>query len=194
MTPSLNTSLRHRCEPAHLPFFLLHVCLLVCLQGSTHSFIPPFLLFIMAPVKFLHILTVVSLAILHASFDALSVNALIVDRGHAGRDFSHVHAEIAKKRADSSSKTKKCRPRATNASPSPAASTTNPSYAPSSKPSEAAHTSSSSQPASTNAPSSSINSKVMYAWSNSEQPSIPNFVTGSQRLCVHSPIVSGFSH
>jgi hypothetical protein len=170
--------------------FFLHVCLLVCLQGSTHSFIPPFLFLIMAPVKFLHILTVVSLAILHASFDALSVNALIVDRGHVGRDFSHVHAEIAKKRGASSTK---CRSRPTSASQSPAATTTNPSYAPSSNASEPAHTTSSSQPASTNAPASSIDSKVMYGWSNNEQPSLGNFATGSTRLCVHSLIVSGFS-
>jgi hypothetical protein len=136
----------------------------------------------MAPVKFL--LTVVSLAILHASFGALPVNALIVDRAHVGRDFSHVHAEIAKKRADSS---KKCRPRPTSASPSPAP--TKPTYvnhALSSNPSEPAHatssSSSSSQSAPTNAPASSINSKVMYAWSNNEQPSIQHFATGSQRL------------
>jgi hypothetical protein len=149
----------------------------------------------MAPVKF--ILTVVSLAILHASFDALPVNALTVERSHAGRDFSHVHAEIAKKRGDSS---KKCRPRSTSASQS-SAPTANSNYAPSSNPSEPAHTTSSSQSATasssqsaaTNAPASSINSKVMYGWSNNEQPSIPNFVTGSTRLCVHSLIVSGFS-
>ncbi|KAN0127039.1 Glycosyl hydrolase catalytic core domain containing protein [Russula decolorans] len=133
----------------------------------------------MAPVKFLHILTVVSLAILHASFDALSVNALIVDRGHVGRDFSHVHAEIAKKRGASSTK---CRSRPTSASQSPAATTTNPSYAPSSNASEPAHTTSSSQSASTNAPASSIDSKVMYGWSNNEQPSLGNFATGSTRL------------
>jgi hypothetical protein len=147
----------------------------------------------MAPVKFLHILTVVSLAILHASLDALPVNALSVERGHVGRDFSHVHAEIAKKRGDSS---KKCRPRPTSASQSPAptySTTTKPNYAASPKSSEPSHTSSSSQPASTNAPSSSINSKIMYAWSNNEQPSIGNFLTGSQRLCVHSLVVSGFS-
>jgi hypothetical protein len=141
----------------------------------------------MAPIKF--ILTVVSLAILHASFDALPVNALTVERSHAGRDFSHVHAEIAKKRGDSS---KKCRPRSTSASQS-SAPTANSNYAPSSNPSEPAHTTSSSQSAATNAPASSINSKVMYGWSNNEQPSIPNFVTGSTRLCVHSLIVSGFS-
>jgi len=137
----------------------------------------------MAPVKFLHILTVVSLAILHASFDALPVNALIVERGHAGRDFSHVHAEIAKKRADSS---KKCRPRPTSASQSPAPTTYHADKVQSSQLSKLSgptNTSSSSQPASTNAPvSSSINSKIMYAWSNNEQPSIGNFLTGSPRL------------
>lgn len=143
----------------------------------------------MAPVKFL--LTVVSLAILHASFDALSVNALSVERSHVGRDFSHVHAEIAKKRADS----KKCRPRPTSASQSPAPTTyhaanTNANYAPSSNSSKPAETTSSSQPASTNAPASSINSKVMYAWSNGEQGSLNNFMTNTPRLCVHSLIVS----
>jgi hypothetical protein len=152
----------------------------------------------MAPVKFLHIFTVVSLAILHASFDALPVNALTVERSHARRDFSHVHAEIAKKRGDSS---KKCRPRPTSASQSSSPTTANSNYAPSSNPSEPAHTTSSSQSAttsssqsaSTNAPASSINSKVMLGWSNSEQPSMGNFVSDSTRLCVHSLIVSGFS-
>lgn len=171
------------------PFFFpsLHVCLLLlCLQGSIHSFIPPFLFLTMAPVKFLHILTVVSLAILHASFDALPVNALTVERSHLGRDLSHVHAGIAKKRS------KKCRARPTSASQSSAPTTTNSNSAPSSNPSEPAHTTSSSQPASTNAPASSINSKVMYGWSNNEQGSIPNFISGSTRLCVHSLIVSGF--
>jgi hypothetical protein len=149
----------------------------------------------MALVKFLRIFSVVSLAILHASFDALPVNALIVERGHVGRDFSHAHAEIAKKRGDSS----KCRPRPSSASPNAVlatTTTTKPSSAPSSNPSEPANTtSSSSQSAPTNAPaSSSVNSKVMYAWSNSEQPSIPNFLPGSgqTRLCVHLLVVSGF--
>ncbi|KAI0285015.1 glycosyl hydrolase catalytic core-domain-containing protein [Russula aff. rugulosa BPL654] len=128
----------------------------------------------MAVVKFLHILTVTSLAILHASFDARPVNALSVERGHLGRDFSHAHAEIAKKR-DSS---KKCRPRPSSAPQNTVAPTsTNANYAPSSTSST-----SSSQPASTNAPSSSLDSKVMLPWSNLEQPSLPNFKTNSNRL------------
>jgi len=135
----------------------------------------------MAMVKFLNILTIVSLAILHASFDALPVNALTVERGYVGRDLSHAHAEIAKKRGDSS---KKCRPRPSAAN-SYHPTTTTPNYAPSSNPSKLAQTSTSSQPAPTNVPSSSINSKIMYAFSNNEQPSIPNFLTGATRLCVH---------
>ena len=148
----------------------------------------------MALVKFLQILSVVSLAILHTSFDALPVNALIVERHHVGRDFSHVHAEIAKKRGDTA---KKCRPRPSSASQNYVAPTStptnpNPNYAQSSNPSEATHTTTSSQPASTNAPASSVNSKIMYAWSNDYQPSIPNFLTGSRRLCVHSLVVSNY--
>jgi hypothetical protein len=151
----------------------------------------------MALVKFIRIFSVVSLAILHTSLDALPVNALIVERGHVGRDFSHAHAEIAKKRGDSS---KKCRPRPSNAPQSAVATTTYhttttiPNNAPSSNPSEPAHTTSSSQSAPTNAPASSVNSKVMYAWSNNEQPSISNFLPGSgqTRLCVHLLVVSGF--
>lgn len=137
----------------------------------------------MAVVKFLHIFTVVSLAILHASFDARPVNALSVERGHLGRDLAHAHAEIVKKRGDS----KKCRPRPSSASPNPVAPTTTyaNNYAPSSKPSEPAQTTS-SQPASTNTPASSGSSKIMLAWSNDEQPSLPNcLVPGTRTLCVH---------
>jgi hypothetical protein len=138
----------------------------------------------MAVVKFLHILTVASLAILHASFDARPVNALSVERGHLGRDFSHAHAEIAKKR-DSS---KKCRPRPSSAPQNTVAPTsTNANYAPSSTSST-----SSSQPASTNAPSSSLDSKIMLPWSNDVQPSLPNFKTNLNRLCVYSLFVSVF--
>lgn len=143
----------------------------------------------MAVVRFLHVLTIVSLAILHGSFDARPVHALSVERGHLGRDLSHVHAEIAKKRADSS---KKCRPRPLSASQSPAATTTpHANYVPLST-SEPPQTTSSSQPASTNIPASTVNSKIMYAWSNYEQPSIPNFEPKSKqrRLCVQSLFVS----
>jgi len=135
----------------------------------------------MAVVKFLHILTVASLAILHASFDARPVNALSVERGHLGRDFSHAHAEIAKKR-DSS---KKCRPRPSSAPQNTVAPTsTNANYAPSSTSST-----SSSQPASTDAPASSLDSKIMIAWSNLEQPSLHNFKTNSNRLVYNWQLV-----
>jgi hypothetical protein len=132
-------------------------------------------------VKFLHILTVASLAILHASFDARPVNALSVERGHLGRDFSHAHAEIAKKR-DSS---KKCRPRPSSAPQNTVAPTsTNANYAPSSTSST-----SSSQPASTNAPASSLDSKIMFPWSNPEQPCLPNFKTNLNRLVYNWQLV-----
>jgi hypothetical protein len=138
----------------------------------------------MAVVRFLHILTIVSLAILHGSFDARPVHALSVERGHLGRDLSHAHAEIAKKRADSS---KKCRPRPLSASQSPAPTTTpHANYVPLSK-SEPTQTTSSSQPASTNTPASTVGSKIMLGWSNNEQPSIPNFVPKSkQRRLIYN--------
>jgi len=141
----------------------------------------------MALLKFLNILTVLSFAALHTSFDALPVNALTVERGHLGRDLSHLHAEIAKKRSDSS---KKCRPRPSSASQNhvvPSNSYVN--LAPASTPSKPATTTTSSQSASTNAPASSLSSKIMYAFSNHEQPSLKNFLTGHGKpLCVHSLI------
>jgi hypothetical protein len=179
------SSFRHHSEPAHPPsFFSSDLCLL-----PRHIPLSRLSFFLtMAVVKFIHILTVVSLSVLYASFDALPVNALSVERGHFGRDLGHVHAEVAKKRADSS---KKCRPRPSSAAQnsvppntySPTA--TSSTYAPSS-------TSSSLSTPST-APASSVNSKIMYAFSNNEQPSIPNFLTGATRLCVNSLIVSGSS-
>ena len=135
----------------------------------------------MALLKFLHILTVVSLAVLHVSFDALPVNALSLEHG---RDLSHAHIEIAKKRGQPHS-SKKCRPRPSSASQSPIVSTTyNSNSAPSSNPSKPTSTTS-SKSAPTNAPASSTGSKVMFPWSNNEQRSIPNFATGPKRLCVH---------
>lgn len=192
---SLNTSFRHVVNQLTSLFFSFSPSRLPARLDTL--LYPAFPFLTMALVKFIRIFSVVSLAILHTSLDALPVNALIVERGHVGRDFSHAHAEIAKKRGDSS---KKCRPRPSNAPQSAVATTTYhttttiPNNAPSSNPSEPAHTTSSSQPAPTNAPASSVNSKVMYAWSNNEQPSISNFLPGSgqTRLCVHLLIVSGF--
>jgi hypothetical protein len=121
----------------------------------------------MALVKFL----LLSLAVLHASFDALPVNALAVQSGHLGRGLAH--ADIAKKR-DSS---KKCKPRPTSASPN--AVTTTSSSVPSSGPSQPAQTTASSQSPPTYTPSSSSGgSKVLLAWSNNEQSSLGNFFTG----------------
>jgi hypothetical protein len=146
----------------------------------------------MALVKFFRILTVVSLAVLYTSFDVLPVNALAVEHAHLGRGLGHAHADIAKKRGDS----KKCRPRPSSASQSPAAVTYQPTTTASSpKSSQPAQSSSSSQPAPTNASPSTLSSKIMYPWSNNEQPSIKNFIptTAGTRLCVHSLIVSGSS-
>ena len=148
----------------------------------------------MALLKFLNVLTVLSFAVLHTSFDALPVNALTVERGYLGRDLSHLHAEIAKKRSDSS---KKCRPRPKNASPNHVVPTnTHVNLAPASKPSKPADTttSTSSQSAPTYASDSSLSTKIMYAFSNHEQPSLGHFLTGRGKpLCVHSLIVSGSS-
>ena len=135
----------------------------------------------MAPLKFVHFLTVVSLAVLQASFDALPVNALAVEHGHLGRGLGHAHADIAKKRDSPSSK--KCRPRPTN-SPKPAADNV---PAPSSYSSQPAHTTTSSQPP-TYTPSSS-GGKSFLAWSNNEQGSLDNFIS-HKPMCVHSFILS----
>ncbi len=170
---------------AHLAFFFWSFLRHIPFPSS-------FLFLTMALVRFFHILTVVSLAVLYTSFDALPVNALAVEHAHIGRGLGHAHADIAKKRGDS----QKCRPRPTSASQSPAAATYQPTTtAPSSKYSQPAQSSSSSQPAPTNASPSTLSSKIMYAWSNNEQPSLANFVpsTAGTRLCVHSLIVSGSS-
>jgi hypothetical protein len=119
----------------------------------------------MALVKFL----LLSLALLHASFDALPVNALAVQHGHVARGLGHAHADIAKKR-DSS---KQCRPRPTSAAANIVATTTPLPYsAPSSKPSQTAQ---STAPPSTSTPSSSGGGKRLLAWSNNEESSLRHF-------------------
>jgi len=138
----------------------------------------------MALVRFLPVLTLVSLAFLHTSFHALPVNALAVERGHIGRDISHAHAEIAKRGSS-----KKCRPRPTSASPTPTANT--PNYQPPSAPSSSSSSHAAQPTVPASSPGSSVNSKIMYAWSNLQQPSITNFLNGETRLCVHLLIVSG---
>jgi hypothetical protein len=144
----------------------------------------------MAPLNFLHFLTVVSLAVLQASFDAIPVNALAVEHSHLGRGLSHAHVDIAKKRDPSS---KKCRPRPTSIAPkAAAAAATPPSSAPSSQPSQPAQTTTSSQSSSTYTPSSSGGGKSLLAWSNNEQGSLKNFAK-NKPMCVHSFILSNSS-
>jgi hypothetical protein len=66
----------------------------------------------MAPVKFVHLLAVLSFAIFQVSFVTLPANALAVERGHIARD--HVHAGIIKRGSGSS---KRCKPRKGNDKP-----------------------------------------------------------------------------
>jgi hypothetical protein len=141
----------------------------------------------MAPLGFLRFVTVVSLAVLQASFDALPVNALAVEHGHLGRGLSHAHADIAKKRDSPSSK--KCRPRPTT-SPKPAADNV-PAPSTPSHSTQPASTTTSSQPPPANTPSSSGGGgKSFLAWSNNEQGSLEHFVSNNP-ACVHSFILSG---
>jgi len=151
----------------------------------------------MAASNFLRLFAIFSLAILNISFDALPVNALAVERGHVARGVNHAHAGVAKKRADS----KQCKPR-------PVTTTTPASY-PSSSPTTSHHsaadghlaspvpisessthkTTTSSSPTPSVTPSHSSGSysgsKVALAWSNHEQPALPNFITSHTKLCVH---------
>lgn len=149
------------------------------LDSHTHSFIPPFLT--MAPASLFHILSVVSLAVLHVSFGALPVNALALERNHAARGLGHAHADIAK-RADS----KKCRPRPTSVSPNAGAVVTSPVPSPQSSQPAPTTTSSQSPPANTPSSSGGDGSKIIYGWSNHEETSLQHFVpTGSKgRTCV----------
>jgi hypothetical protein len=149
----------------------------------------------MVLLNFVRVLSVVSLAVIHASFDALPVNALAVERAHVGRSLGHPHAEIARKR-DSS---KKCRPRPSSSSASHSvaaaathsvATTTSPPAVPSSHPSQSAQSITSSQPPSTPTPSSSGGSKILLGWSNNQQDSLKNFVTSQTHEYVHSSFLS----
>jgi len=133
----------------------------------------------MAPLGFLRFVTVVSLAVLQASFDALPVNALAVEHGHLGRGLSHAHADIAKKRDSPSSK--KCRPRPTT-SPKPAADNV-PAPSTPSHSTQPASTTTSSQPPPANTPSSSGGGgKSFLAWSNNEQGSLEHFVSNNPAI------------
>lgn len=172
-SPSKNSDVSPFSTPTHIPLF------------------PSFLT--MAPASFLHILSVVSLAVLHVSFGALPVNALALERNHAARGLGHAHADIAK-RADS----KKCRPRPTSVSPNAVAVTSTP--VPSPQSSKPATTTTSSQAPPANTPSSSngdgSGSKFIIGWSNQEESSLVNFVTkGSQaRTCVPWSSLPMLSH
>jgi hypothetical protein len=171
-TPPLNILISTDvAKPSHSPFSPFPPL-------PSHSFIPPLLT--MALLNSLRILTVVSLVVLNASFDALPVNALAVERAHVGRALGHAHAEIAKKR-DSS---KKCRPRpsstshAVGAIASPTHTTTTTSPLPSSNPSQSAHTT-----------SSSGGSKIIVPWSNNEEFCLKNFA-GNWKEYAHSCTLS----
>jgi hypothetical protein len=131
----------------------------------------------MAPVNFVRLLTVLSLALLNISFGTLPTNALAVEHSHMARGINHAHAGVAKKRGDSP---KQCKPRPT-ATPStqPVAAYTPPA-SPTPSHSSSPSTSSSQVSNNYNPPSSGSSSgsgKVGLDWSNWEEMSLCNFIT-----------------
>ncbi|KAI0303162.1 glycosyl hydrolase catalytic core-domain-containing protein [Russula brevipes] len=132
----------------------------------------------MALVKFVHLLAVLSFAILQVSFVTLPANALAVERDHIGRD--HVHAGIIKRQGGSS---KRCKPRKGSDKPSTLhnGSTT---YEHTSHTTTTSTTTTSPHQTPTSAPSGG--SKRILLWSNAVEPSLKNFISeGSDVYIAH---------
>jgi hypothetical protein len=134
----------------------------------------------MAPIQFLNLLAVSSLAILACSFGASPVTALVTD-GHRIRDAlpAHGHGAIAKRKRATGTTAKRCKPKPkSSTTPKPVSNPKDSSKKDSKKDTpKSSSTSSSAKALSTSYTAPSGDGKVGLAWANTDDPAIKNFKT-----------------
>ena len=135
----------------------------------------------MAPLNFLNLLAISSLAVLACSFGATPVSALVTDR-HYIRDTPALgHGAIAKRKRATSDNSKRCKQRPSSAEPShtpkPSSKTSSKGKDDGKSDGKSEPTSSSTKPSSTPVSSpSGGGGKVGLAWANGPQQDVKPFV------------------
>lgn len=138
----------------------------------------------MAPIKFINLLAISSLAILACSFGATSANALATE-GHLIREVSHGHGAVAKRKRESSTPVKRCKKKPSSSSPSTSKATGKASTGNNDKAASGGSSSKSADPAKSTKSTSSTPPVTAYsgkgkaglAWPNGNDPSLKNFKT-----------------
>jgi len=136
----------------------------------------------MAPLKFINLLAISSLAVFACSFGASPVTALATDI-HQVRDISvHAHGAIAKRKRAASSNAKRCRQRPTSSSStSSTPKNSNPKTNVSPKAASTTHTTATHKAVATTTSGGGSGGKVGLAWANGVSLPLKPWVTNNVR-------------